>query len=295
MAKIQNNTPAILGRFKGMGLTFYRRGDDIVARSSYKSQPSHQSSAQFRSRERVRRLIALWNAFPDNARPVMETPDGLIPYRAFLRINSQVPAAYLTAQQHKAGGAVLVPGLCVSAGRIDPIEYRFDALPDGRRLVVTSLRTTCAPDLSQPLAPATAEAFGELVLGSDLNPSLRTADLLRFYCLSQGVKHTDEADAPVVQVRCADVPLEGKEPVAFLKDHELYTHHGYLAVACPDIPDVAYAVAILDPRHHTASTQCILTTSTCHDPYTTPDAATRAATSYGNVRDKSYRPESDKR
>ena len=295
MAKIQNNTPAILGRFKGMGLTFYRRGDDIVARSSYKSQPSHQSSAQFRSRERVRRLIALWNAFPDNARPIMETPDGLIPYRAFLRINSQVPAAYLTAQQHTAGGAVLVPGLCVSAGRIDPVEYRFDALPDGRRLVVTSLRTTCDPDLSQPLAPATAEAFGEFILGKDLNANLRSGDSLRFYCLSQGVKHTDETDAPVVQVRSADVPLEGKEPVAFLKDHELYTHHGYLAVACPDIPDVAYAVAILDPRYHTASPQSILTTSTCHTPYTTPDAATRAATSYGNVRDKFYRPESVKR
>lgn len=295
MSIVQKNTPSIIGRLKGLGITIYRRGDDIVARSSTKSQPSHQSVAQFRSRERVRRLIALWKAFPAGGQPVMETHDGLIPYRAFLRINSNIPTAFLTLQQHKAGGAVLVPGLCVSAGRIDPLGYHFEKHADGRRLLVTSLRTRLDADISQPLGVNTPEALCDLILGNDINPSLRRSDILRFYCLSQTVEHTAEADAPVLDVRFVDIPLNGNTPFRFLADHQLYAHKGFLAVDGPAVRDLAYAVAIIDPLHHTASTQTILTTSIIHKRFTTDAAASRAAASYGNVREKYLSPDDDKR
>lgn len=296
MVKVLKNSPSLIGRYKSLGLTFYRRGDEIVARSSCKSQPTHQTTRQFRSRERVRRIIALWSAFPATAKPVMDTPDGLISYRAFQRINVGLPMVYLTRQQHKQGGAVLVPGLCVSAGQIDPVGYAFETIPDGQRLLVTSIATGLPADLTQPLPATTPKELSALILDKGLNKGVRSDDVLRFYSLRQTVKHTDETDVPLLNVACADIPLiDDDHPFPFLEGHLLYTHRGFLAVACPDEGADAYAVALLAPRYHTASTQYILTTSTFHEAFTTDEALARAADSYGNVRDNYLTPEPQER
>ena len=296
MSKVPKNTPSLIGRYRSLGVTFYRRGDTVIARTSTKEQPSHQTPAQFRSRERVRRLISLWISFPGESRPFMDSPDGLIPYRAFLRINTALPTPFLTREQNKNGGAVLVPDICVSAGRIDPIEYSFETLPDGRRFLVTNIRTNYHAAFTQPIAADDSEDLGSRLAGKDQNPSLRNRDVLRFYCLEQIVRHTETDDVPLIKVLCNDIPLHGgKHRGTLPSGHELYTHRGFLAVAGVNPDSAAYAVVVIDPRNHTASTQQAITTSTFHEAYLTDEAFARATESYGNVRDSFLTPEVDQR
>lgn len=292
MVKVVKGSLSIIGRNKALGITFYKRGDEIIGRSCYKSQPSHQTPAQFRSRERMRRLIAVWNCFKGASVPVMETQDGIAPYKAFLRLNYQVPATFLTQSQSKAKCAVLVPGLCISSGRLDPLGYDFETLPDGRRLVVTNLLTGLPADKTQPIGANTSVELRDLLFAHEQNPQLHYNDTLVFYCLKQIVESSKEEDLPTITVESARVPLtKSSDPYVFLDGHQLYTHKGFLAIAGADDPDAAYAVVLSNARRNTVSTQQILTTSTYYQAFTTDEALARAANSYGNVRDTNLLPE----
>lgn len=295
MVKVMNNSPSLIGRYKSMGLTFYRRGNEIVARSSYKEQPSFQTTPQFRSRERVRRIISLWNCFTTWSRIRMTTSDGLSPYKAFLRLNTKLTPTYLTRQQHTSKGALLVPGLCISAGRLDPLSYEFETLPDGRRLVVTDIKTGFDPDLTQSIEPFSHKSIRDMLLKAH-NGNIHFGDMLRFYHLRQTVEERFSGPVPKVIVSCCNILLDGEtDPRNFLKGHELYTHRGFLAIAGADDPDSAYAVSLFEPAHQWASTQYIITTSRFYEDYATEEALNRAIESYGNVRDESMKPDVEPR
>lgn len=286
MVKVVKGSLSIIGRNKALGMTFYKRGNEIIGRSCYKSQPSHQTPAQFRSRERMRRLIALWNCFKGAAVPVMETHDGIAPYKAFIRLNYQAPATFLTRSQSKAKCAVLVPGLCISSGRLDSLSYDFETLPDGRRLVVTNLLTGLPADQTQPIGANTSVELRDLLFANEQNEQLQYNDTLVFYRLKQVVDKGEEEDLPTVTVESASVPLtKSANPYVFLEGHQLYTHKGFLAIAGADDPDAAYAVVLSDARRNTVSTQTIITTSTYYEAFTTDEALARAVNSYGNVRE----------
>ena len=284
--KKQKNMPSLIGRYPSLGLTFYKRGDIVCARSCTSEQPNRQTPAQFRNRERVRSLIALWNSFPIDGKPLMESPDGLAAYQMFRRVNSQLPAAYLTKQQRAQGGAVLMPDMYVSVGRLEPMEYHFETLEDGHRLLVTNLSTTLDPALTQPLGLRTPAELSRLLVGNVRNPLLDMGDELRFYMLRQSVEEVGDTEVPRLVVRCATLTLDDDlRPFHFLSGHELYTHRGCLALGGADDMEAGYAVIIYDPRQRTASTQRVATEGTLYESYTSDEAYNRAAKTYPNIRE----------
>ncbi|MBO4599775.1 MAG: hypothetical protein J5641_03445 [Bacteroidales bacterium] len=282
--KKQKNMPSLIGRYPSLGLTFYKRGDIVCARSCTSEQPNRQTPAQFRNRERVRSLIALWKSFPIDGKPLMESPDGLAAYQMFQRVNAQLPAAYLTKQQRAQNGAVLVPDMYVSAGRLEPMEYHFETVEGVGRLLVTNLATSLDPALTQPLGAATPDALSRMLVGRSRNPLLRMGDMLRFYALRQRVEEVGEMGVPRLEVRCATIALDDDlRPFHFLPGHELYTHSGCLAVGGADDVDTGYAVVIYDPLQRTASTQTVATEGTLYGQYTSEEAFNRAAKTYTNI------------
>ena len=289
--KKQKNMPSLIGRYPSLGLTFYKRGDVVWARSCSSTKSNRQTPAQFRSRERVRGLIAMWNCFPIDCKPLMESPDGLTAYKVFQRLNSQLPTTYLTKQQRHIGGAVLLPDVYVSAGRLEPMEYHFETLENGHRLLVTNLSTTLDPALTQPLGLSTPAELSRLLVGSVRNPLLKMGDELRFYLLRQSVEEVGDTEVPRLVVSCATLTLDDDlRPFHFLPDHELYTHRGCLAVGGADDMEAGYAVVIYDPRRRTASTQRVATEGTLHESYTSDKAYNRAAKTYPNIREDFLTP-----
>ena len=294
--KKQKNMPSLIGRYPSLGLTFYKRGDIVCARSCTSEQPNRQSPAQFRNRERVRSLIALWKSFPIDGKPLMESPDGLAAYQMFQRVNSQLPASYLTKQQRVQSGAVLMPDMYVSAGRLEPMEYHFEELGDGRRLLVTNLATGLDPALTQPLGVTTPNELSQMLVMNARNPLLRLGDILRFYVLRQSVEEVGDMEVPRLAVRCATVTLDDDlRPFRFLSGHELYTHRGCLAVGGADDRETGYAVVIFDPCQRTASTQTVATEGTLHERYTSEEAFECAAKTYPNVRKEFLAPNGNRR
>ena len=294
--KKQKNMPSLIGRYPSLGLTFYKRGDIVCARSCTSEQPNRQSPAQFRNRERVRSLIALWNSFPIDGKPLMESPEGMTAYKVFQRVNSKLPAAYLTKQQRAQSGAVLMPDMYVSAGRLEPLEYHFEVLEDGGRLLVTNLATGLDPALTQPLGVTTPNELCQMLLMNARNPLLCLGDMLRFYALRQSVEEVGDMEVPRLAVRCVTLTLDDDlRPFRFLAGHELYTHNGCLAVGGVDDRETGYAVVIFDPRQRTASTQSVVTEGTLYEGYISEEAFKRAAKTYPNVRNEFLAPRDDVR
>ncbi|MBO4599322.1 MAG: hypothetical protein J5641_01145 [Bacteroidales bacterium] len=296
MAKATKNSPSLIGRYKSLGLTFYKRGNTVCVRSSTAEQPRRQTSAQFINRQRMRQGIALWGCFGADDKPLMATPDGLGPYRAFLRLNAGLPIAYLTQQQIRQGACVLLPDICVSAGRLESLVYRFETIEGGRRLLVTNLATGIDGSVTQPLAATTAADLYRLLVGSRLNPQLRRGDVLRFYWLWQTMEEDLSMEVPRIGVRCASVVLDNDlRPLHFLPRHEFYTHQGRLAIGGADDEGSAYAVVQYDPVGKTASTQHIVTTYTGYRRYISPEAFARAVRTFSNVADPYLTPEAWRR
>ena len=284
--KKQRNMPSLIGRYPSLGLTFYKRGGEVCARSCTSEQPNRQTPAQFRNRERVRSLIALWNSFALDDKPWMESPDGLTAYRMFQRVNSQLPIAYLTRQQWAQKGAVLVPNMYVSVGRLESVEYRFETLSDGRRLLVTNLATGLDPALTQPLGVTTPDELRQMLVVNVRNPLLRMGDMLRFYALRQSIEEVGDMDVPRLVVRCATVTIDDDlRPFHFLPGHELYTHCGCLAIGGANNIEAGYAVVVYDPRQRTASTQRVATEGTLYERYTSEEAFKCAVKTYSNIRE----------
>lgn len=289
--KKQRNAPSLIGRYPSLGLTFYKRGNEVCARSCTSEQPNRQTPAQFRNRERVRSLIAMWNGFTHGCKPWMESPDGLSAYGVFRRVNSRLPIAYLTKQQRRFRGAVLVPGMYVSVGRLEPVEYHFTTLESGHRLLVTDLATGLDPTLTQPLGVVTPNGLSQLLLGNGGNRLLRWGFMLRFYALQQSVEEEGDVDVPRLMVHCATVMLDDDlRPFSFLPGHELYTHSGRLAIGGANNMEAGYAVMVYDPRQCTASTQRVATEGVLHECYTSDEAYRRAAATYPNIRSEFLAP-----
>lgn len=289
--KNQKNMAGFIGRYPSLGVTFVKRGDQVYSRKSTSEQPNRQTPAQFRNRERVRSIISLWNSFYADDKPLMESADGLTAYKMFQRMNAQLPATYLTKRQRAQAGAVLVPGMYVSAGRLEPMEYHFETLENGHRLLMTNLATGLDPAQTRPLGVTTNDDLRRRLLRGGRNPLLRRGDMLRFYALKQRVEEVGETEVPCLTVNCSTIALDDDlRPFHFLEGHEFYTHQGFLAIGGADDLETGYAVVIYDPKGRTASTQQVATEGTIFENYVTEDAFARAAKTYSNIRKRPLTP-----
>ena len=280
MAKSKDNALGFTGRIRGVGVTFFRRGGKTYARTSTRTAPKKQSVKQFMYREKMRHSMALWRCFYVSDKPLMETSGNLSAYNAFLRANSVLPTVFLTKQQAVQGAALLMPGMVVSEGRLPAVEYDFAVLPTDERVVLTNLRTGIDAEETQTLAIASnADLYG-LLFGGGHNPQLRPDDIVRFYRFEQRM----QGDCPTVRVNCCELALDNdprQNPA--LRNWRFYSHEGRLAIGDADDENRGWAVVLFGEKEQSSSTQQVLTTCRLHEQYTTDEALTQAAESYGNV------------
>ena len=280
MAESKNNTLGFTGRIRGAGVTFFRRGGKTYARTSTRTAPNRQSVKQFINREKMRHSIALWHCFYVPYKPLMETSENLTAYNAFLRANSVLPTAYLTKQQARQGAALLMPGIVVSEGRLPAVEYDFAVLESGERVVMTDLLTGIEEETTQELTIGCNDDLRQLLCSSSRNPQLMPGDKVRFYRFGQLL----EGDCPRVKVNCCELALDNdprQNPA--LRNWRFYSHEGRLAIGGADDENRGWAVVIYGEKEQSASTQQALTTCRMYEQYTTDEALTQAAESYGNV------------
>ena len=280
MAKVQNTTFGFTGRIAGHGITLYRRRGKVYARISTREVSNRQTMNQFKTREKMRHSIALWKSFYTPYKPLMTTSDRTIAYNAFLRANSALPTVYLTKQQARQEAALLIPGMVVSEGRLPVVEYDFAVLPGGERVVMTNLQTGIDADETQPLTITSNADLDSLLGSSNRNPQLMPGDRVRFYRFEQRM----QGDCPTVRVNCCELALDNdprQNPA--LRNWRFYSHEGRLAIGDADDENRGWAVVLFGEKEQSSSTQQVLTTCRLHEQYTTDEALTQAAESYGNV------------
>lgn len=280
MAESKNKNFGFNGRIRGLGVTFYRRGGKTFARISTRSTSNKQSLGQFKVRERMRHSIALWKSFNTPYEPLMATTGTTTAYNSFLRANSSLPTVYLTKQQARQGAALLMPGMVVSEGRLPAVEYGFDVLPGGERVVLTNLLTGIDAAGTQGLTIGCNDDLRQLLCNSSRNPQLMTGDRVRFYRFEQRM----EGDCPTVKMTCCEMTLDNDpRHIPGLRGWQFLTHEGRLAIGGADDESTGWAVVLFGEREQSASTQQVVTTCRLFEQYTTDEALARAAESYGNV------------
>ena len=280
MAKVRNTTFGFTGRIAGHGITLYRRSGKVYARISTREVSDRQSMNQFKTREKMRHSSALWKCFLTPYKPLMATSDGTIAYNAFLRANSALPTVYLTKQQARQGAALLMPGMVVSEGRLPTVEYDFAVLAGGERVVLTNLLTGIDEGETRELSIGCNDDLRQLLCTNHRNPQLMPGDRVRFYRFEQQLKD----DCPTVKITCCELALDNDpRHIPGSRGWRFYSHEGRLAIGGADDENMGWAVVLFGKKEQSASTQRVVTTCRLYEQYTTDEALTQAAESYGNV------------
>lgn len=282
MATITNDVAFLKARLKGLGVTVYTRNGMTVVRTATRRTPQKQSLKQFKHRQRVRHAIALWNAFPLWAKPHMFSPDRKIAYNVFVRCNTPLDHVYLTRRHSMHGCALLLPGMYVSQGTLPPVQYRFERLDDGHRILLTNLRTGIDESVTRPLAATTECDWYNLLVKGRRNPDLRPGTVLSVYAITQ----QKDLDGPRLSVTRHEVPLLREDhPAKGFDGLTFYTHKGFLALYGVDDEDGGWAVSLYRQDKGDASPQTVATTCTLYRRYTTDRALRAAVKSFGNIED----------
>lgn len=260
-------------------MTYYQRGGKVYARIGTRYSPNRQSVKQFINREKMRHSISLWKCMLGDAKPLMEAEEGQTAYNSFLKANAQLPTIFLTKEQASQYSALLVPGIVVSSGQMPQVEYDFATLTDGRRVVLTNLRTQLDASQVHQLTIASNNDLHQLLSGS-LNPQLKSDECLRFYRFEQIMS----GEFPHVRVECLNFQLDNDPRAKLgLNGWQFLSVDGRLAIAEADNELQGWAIAITDAKAKHASTQQVITTSPLYQAYTTQEALKAAADTYGNV------------
>ena len=281
MAYIQGKNFLLSGRIAGLGVTFYQRGGKTYARIGTRSVPDRQSLKQFKTRAKMRHSIALWNSFKNPDKPLMDKGASWGAYNAFLKANAKLPTVYLPKAWAAQGAALLIDGMVVSSGSLPEVKYGFVTLPGYGRVVLTDLTTGIAATGVQPLAIGSEEDLWGLLISSSRNLQLMPGDRLRIYRLEQQVPD----GCPKLETRCCELCLtQDPRPKAWLADWQFLSVDGFLAVGGADDENVGWAVVLYGKNEQSASPQKVLSTCQLYRQYTTEEALTAAAESYGNVK-----------
>lgn len=111
------------GSIKSAGVTFFTRGGKTVARSATSRQPLRRTERQFVIRERFAHNLSLWNSLSSTCGPLLTARSR--PYDCFMSLAAKLPAVYLTQGENASGMALLMPGIPVSCGTLEDIDYRL--------------------------------------------------------------------------------------------------------------------------------------------------------------------------
>lgn len=252
------------GSLKKSGLTIYTRGGRTVMRTSMSEQPERRTRAQFVLRQRIAHSVTLWGCLRHTGMPVFE--GGANAYARFRSLTSRLQPVYLTAEEHSAGAALLLPDMPLAAGSLPTVGYSLGTV-EGEPALLTDL---AAQDRTQPLTYAASVPSETLVLYSlrqtvDGVPSVVTESVP----IGAGGLLTD-----TVTLRGEDSVPQTVRPVC---------HEGHLALTGALFADPMTGWGVVRLCGNRASTQGVLTRCDTYRRYTTEEALLRAAGSYGGL------------
>lgn len=121
-----------IGRIPSLGITTYIRNGSIVTRVSTSDVRSN-TRKQFIQRQRMRHSIALWKQL---APCIPLFTQGKTAYHSFLSLANRLPVVYLPKNKAEIEGSLLMPGIPVSDGTLQPIQQTLGEV-DGIPALIT--------------------------------------------------------------------------------------------------------------------------------------------------------------
>ena len=126
----------IIGRIPSLAVTKYIRNGSVVTRKSYSDGRRSNTLRQFSQRQRMRHSIALWKELSFWAPMFTE---GKTAYHRFLSLANKLPAVFLPKNKSGVEGSLLMPGIPVSEGTLQPVQQRLGE-GDGTPALITDCK-----------------------------------------------------------------------------------------------------------------------------------------------------------
>ena len=123
----------IIGRIPSLAVTKYIRNGSVVTRKSYSDGRRSNTLRQFSQRQRMRHSIALWKELAFGA--ALFTV-GKTAYHRFLSLANKLPVVFLPKNKFRVEGSLLMPGIPVSEGSLQPIRQRLGEM-EGTPALIT--------------------------------------------------------------------------------------------------------------------------------------------------------------
>ena len=246
MKKQSPNGMLISGSFRRAGMTFYIRQGEMVSRVSHSNEKRSCTRAQFVQRQRMRHTIALWHTLEMAGTPLFT--ERKTAYRGFAALANRLPAVY--APKAQSDMSVLMPELPVSEGTLPAVKLELGII-NGTPALLTNLKSS----------------------------DMERREELRLYTAMQFV---DEL-MPRVRFSVRTVPMS-----------EFVKHQGCLALTGEEFADEMKGWALVRVVPSTTdeggrmfsgrcSTQSLVTRCTHYQQYTTDEALSAAAKTYGGL------------
>lgn len=117
------------------GMTFYKRGNQVVGRVSESNEKRSNTPSQFKQRQKMRHTMALWKMlrFCDTMFTQRQTA-----YQNFASLANRLPAVYVTKGLMNQA-SFLMPGIPVSDGTLSTIRQQLGTV-DGHPALLTDLK-----------------------------------------------------------------------------------------------------------------------------------------------------------
>lgn len=124
------------GSMRSAGVTFYTKQGKTIVRTSHSMQPKRRTRAQFDVRQRTRHTTALWQMMK-NAAPMFT--GGKSTYACFASLTNRLPVVYLPNTGTYYGASLLLPGMPLAYGTLEPVTERLGEV-NGAPALLTSLK-----------------------------------------------------------------------------------------------------------------------------------------------------------
>lgn len=107
------------GNVSAAGVTIYTKNGKTIVRSARSKQPVRRTRAQFDVRMRVRHTIVLWREMKP-AEPMFF--GGKSTFGRFCSLANRLPVVYIPAKGDLDGASLLLPGMPLSDGTLEPLN-----------------------------------------------------------------------------------------------------------------------------------------------------------------------------
>lgn len=125
----------IPGKMRVGGMTFYKRGGQVVGRVSESMEKRSNTLPQFVQRQRMRHTIALWRVLKYYDPMFTERGNA---YQDFASLANRLPAVYVP-KFRMTNAAFLMPGIPVSNGTLPQVRQELREV-DGTAALLTDLK-----------------------------------------------------------------------------------------------------------------------------------------------------------